>query len=274
MRIGIDMGHSLSGTGTGAIGIKSEVEMNRLVGKRLIIMLQEKGHTVVNCTVDYADSTNSQLAGIVNKANATTLDVFCSLHLNSFNGQAHGVETYIYSGVWAGKEANRQIAQKVQNQLVSKVGWYNRGVKEADYYVLKGTVAPAILVEMGFCDSKVDMDKWNTETIAKAIFEGLTGSAYDGTSQPSQPSSCDAEIKRYSENGKFTTTVDSIYFRDKPCTCHGEIQDSYYKNESVYYDLVVITNSYVWISWVGVNGARRYIPITDRKTNEKWGYCV
>ena len=85
---------------------------------------------------------------------------------------------------------------------------------------------------------------------------------------------CDRKIKRYAESGKFTTLVDSIYFRDKPCTCHGVIQGSYYKNESVIYDLVVITEKYVWISWIGSGGARRYMPTTDRKTNEKWGVCV
>lgn len=325
MRIGIDMGHSLSGAGTGAVGIYKEVEKNREVGNRLMTMLKEKSHTVVNCSVDSASSVDSQLAGIVRKANAQALDVLVSLHLNSFNGNAYGVETYIYSGSWNGKEANRNIAKKVQDKLVAQVGWYNRGVKEANFYVLRETVAPAILVELGFCDNKGDMDKWNTETIAKALFEGITGVAYvpnkpatgelyrvrktwaDASSQKgafssldnaiaeckkhsgysvfnsagvkvypvSTPTpSCDKEIRRYSETGKFTTLVDAIYFRDKPCTCHGKIQERYFKNESVYYDLVVITEKYVWISWIGSSGARRYMPITDRKTNEKWGVCV
>lgn len=84
MRIGVDMGHSLSGAGSGAVGIKKETDMNRLAGKRLITMLQEKGHTVVNCTVDSASSVDDQLVGIVQKANAQALDIFVSLHLNSF----------------------------------------------------------------------------------------------------------------------------------------------------------------------------------------------
>lgn len=178
MKIGIDMGHTLSGVGTGA-GSKyaSETDKNRLAGKRLIEMLKEKGHTVVNCTVDIS---KNDLYDRVQKANAQTLDLFVSLHLNAFKEttSAMGVETYIYNGSYSEKEKNRAIAKRVNDKLVSAIGWKNRGVKEANYYVLKNTKAPAILVELGFCDSKVDMDLWNTEKIAKALFESITNTTY------------------------------------------------------------------------------------------------
>lgn len=185
MIIGIDMGHSLSGAGTGAVGIVKEVDKNREVGKRLIAMLQEKGHTVVNCTVDSAGSTSVQLQGITNKANAQKLDVFVSLHLNSFNGSAYGVETYTYTNTGSSTVA---IAQRIQNKLVSQIGWYNRGVKKANYHVLRETIAPAILVELGFCDSSRDMGLWNTEKIAKALFEGITNTTYTTPTPAPTPS--------------------------------------------------------------------------------------
>lgn len=175
MKIGIDMGHTLSGTGTGANGIVSETTKNREVGNRVIALLKEKGHTVINCTVDKSEN---DLYDRRIKANAQTLDLFVSLHLNAFNGSAHGVETYIYSGSWAEKEANRTIAKRMQDKLVSRVGWYNRGVKEDNFYVLRETIAPAVLIELGFCDSSKDMNLWNTEKIAVALFEGITGTSY------------------------------------------------------------------------------------------------
>lgn len=360
-RIGIDMGHSLSGAGTGAVGVKKEVDMNRLAGKRLISMLQEKGYFVVDCTVDVANTVDEQLIGIVNKANSQQLDIFVSLHLNCFDNEtANGVETYVYTG------ANQSIAKRTNDELARTLGWYNRGVKEATYCVLRRTSAPAILIELGFCSNRSDMDKWVTETVARAIFKGITGVDYSGTT-PTLPStstssdfkigdygknvvtdsdlnvrsgrgtehgiigtlkkgsivtvnyilpdnrdgkgddalwgsidfegktgyihlgyttptsevvatqpvvSCDKEIKRYTEKGKCTITASAIIFRDKPCTCHGAKQGTYSKNESVYYDLVVITDAYVWISWIGATGTRRYMPIKDKKTNERWGNCV
>ena len=85
-----------------------------------------------------------------------------------------GVETYHYASSSKGK----QYATAIQDNLVKTVGWKNRGVKTGNFYVLKNTKAPAVLIELGFCDSKADMDLWNTETICKAIFKAITGSEY------------------------------------------------------------------------------------------------
>ena len=193
MRIGLDMGHSLSGAGTGAVGVKKEVDMNRLAGKRLIQMLQEKGHTVVNCTVDSASTSNAQLSGIVAKEKAQPLDYFVSLHLNASTGSAHGVETYIYNGFWKGKEEVRSFAKRINDELANKIGWYNRGVKEANYKVLRETNSKAVLVELGFCDNAGDMNKWDTEKIAKALFKGITGTDYVApASTPAAPTGFNA----------------------------------------------------------------------------------
>ncbi|MEG0296856.1 MAG: N-acetylmuramoyl-L-alanine amidase [Clostridium sp.] len=174
MKIGIDMGHSLSGFGTGASGKVKEVDYNRRLGNRLIEMLRAKGHTVVNCTVDSASSSNNQLSGIVQKANAQHIDLFVSIHLNAFNGQAYGTETYTYS-----TSSAKEKARIINDKVAASCGFTNRGLKTADYYVLRNTVAPACLVEVCFCDNQGDVDKWNTEKIAMAMFEGITGEKFE-----------------------------------------------------------------------------------------------
>ena len=177
MIIGLDMGHTLSGAGTGARGYVAETVKNREVGNRLMAMLKEKGHTVINCTVD---KSSNDLYDRVRKANAQKLDLFISLHLNAFKSTTSemGVETHIYNGNYSGKEANRKYAQAIQTALVQDVKWIDRKVKESNFYVVRETVAPAVLVELGFCDSQGDMNKWNTEKIAAALFRGITGTAY------------------------------------------------------------------------------------------------
>lgn len=177
MIIGLDMGHTLSGAGTGAKGYVAETVKNREVGNRLMAMLKEKGHTVINCTVD---KSSNDLYDRVRKANAQKLDLFVSLHLNAFKSTTSemGVETHIYNGNYSGKEANRKYAQAIQTALVQDVKWIDRKVKESNFYVVRETVAPAVLVELGFCDSQGDMNKWNTEKIAAALFRGITGTAY------------------------------------------------------------------------------------------------
>ena len=183
MIIGLDMGHTLSGAGTGARGYVEETVKNREAGNRLMAMLREKGHTVINCTID---KSSNDLYDRVRKANAQKLDLFVSLHLNAFKSTTSemGVETHIYNGNYSGKEANRRYAQAVQTALVQEVKWIDRKVKESNFYVLRETVAPAMLVELGFCDSQGDMNKWNTEKIAAALFRGITGTAYVASSAP------------------------------------------------------------------------------------------
>lgn len=172
MICGINDGHCLTGKGTGAVSVVKETDMNRKIGKRLREMLKEEGHGVIDCTVD---NSNNDLADIVAKANKQHLDLFISLHLNCFSDvSAIGVETFSYAKTGNG----HTYATKIQQELVNSIGWKNRGKKEADFYVLKNTNASAVLIELGFCSNKGDMDKWDTEKIAKAIFKAITGNEY------------------------------------------------------------------------------------------------
>lgn len=184
MIIGLDAGHSLSGAGSSAIGIVKESDMNRKVLKRLTEMLKEKGHTVINCTCDYSPDGTSlgQRMAIVNKANSYNLDLFVSLHLNASNGQGHGVETYTCRGA---NSITKQYARDINNELVKHIGWRDRGIKEENWTVCVKTKARALLVELGFCDNKGDMDKWNTENICKALFKGITKQHYVSSTQSS-----------------------------------------------------------------------------------------
>ena len=201
MIIGIDMGHTLTGKGTGAVGVVKETDKNREAGKRLISMLTAKGHTVVNCTVD---KSSNDLSDRVKLANKQPLDLFVSLHLNAGGGQ--GVETYVYST----SSKAYSYAKSIQEELVKNVEWRNRGVKTASFYVIKNTNAPALLVELGFCDSQVDMNKWNTEKIALSLFKGITGVNYS-----------EEEVKQVTQQPPVVNTptptpdVDPVYEKAK-----------------------------------------------------------
>lgn len=183
MKIGIDGGHSLIGAvGARGSGLKEEVQA-RLVVKELTAMLVKKGHRVINCSCDNAATANAQLGAIVAKANRSDLDLFISIHLNAFaDSNANGVETYSLSK----KGTGHNVACKIQTCLTEQIGWYNRGKKEANFYVLKNTTAPAVLVECGFITNKNDMNKFDPIKIARAIYKGITGEAY---SEP-KPESC------------------------------------------------------------------------------------
>lgn len=179
MKYGIDMGHTINGVDYGAVGIKAESILTREVGTRVISKLQSLGHTVVNCTVDRANSLGEALGGRTTIANNNNVDLFVSIHFNCFNGSAHGTEIWTYGG----KELAE--ARNVLNNIVA-LGYTNRGIKDGSkLYVLRNTKAKALLIECCFCDNKDDMNKYNAENMANAIVKGLAGETVN--IQPSTP---------------------------------------------------------------------------------------
>ena len=178
MIIGVNCGHTVSGQpGCGAVGYIDESVETRRVGKALMELLRRAGHTVVDCTNDYAKSTNANLAEIVRIANAQPLDLFVSIHFNS--GGGHGTEVYTYNGRHFDAAENTLSA-------VTALGFTNRGIKKdtdrfkSGMYVIRHTSATAMLVEVCFVDSKADTDHYKEigpDVVAQAICRGITGTA-------------------------------------------------------------------------------------------------
>ena len=167
MKIGVNDGHTLSGAGTGAVGVIKEGEHTRLVGEEVRRLLKEKGIAVFNCTVDYAETTNESLSLVVQQANREDLEWFISIHFNAGGGQ--GVEVYTYEG------RQYQDAIDVCNNIAA-LGFNNRGVKVGTgLYVIRRTKAKTMLIEVCFVDTE-DANKYlkvGHKAIAKAIVDAL-----------------------------------------------------------------------------------------------------
>lgn len=175
MKIAIDMGHCLKGYDTSADGRSAggflESDYDRLLGKEIIKLLEQEGHTVVNVTVDdgtvYSNMYGS-LAARTSKANANNVDLYFAIHFNAGGGK--GTEIYYAAG-----DTTEPLCQRVQNKMVA-LGFTNRGVKNENFYVLVNAKMPAALIETCFCDSASDKalyDKLGHATVAKAIVEGI-----------------------------------------------------------------------------------------------------
>lgn len=177
MKIGIDMGHTLSGEGTGSQGCGyKEQNLTRELGKIVIEMLKKEGHIVYDCTVDKSSNNAQQLIDRVNKANKQPLDLFVSIHFNACvndvkgDGRTTGTEVLLHSMSSKAKPYAERIVKKIAN-----VGLKNRGVKTHNAYVLKHTKAPALLIETCFIDDRDDMNVYlkSPRKVAKAIVEGI-----------------------------------------------------------------------------------------------------
>ena len=82
-----------------------------------------------------------------------------------------GVETFYRSS------SSRNLATYIQNHLIKQIGCTNRGVKTANFSVLRKTRHPAVLVEGGFVSNKGErssmLDPRYRQVVADSIARGI-----------------------------------------------------------------------------------------------------
>lgn len=171
MKIFLNPGHSPDGNpDPGCVNESSgncEYEVARKVSKRVKKYLEDVGYEV---KIVQSDS----LKEICDESNDWGAALFVSIHCNASAGHnARGSETWY----WYGSNTGRILATCIQSELVSSVrGLWNRGVKDGNFYVLRNTDAPAVLVEMAFLDN--DEDEYLLVTMedrfARGIARGIT----------------------------------------------------------------------------------------------------
>ena len=156
----IDPGHG--GPDSGAVGPAyktREADVNLAVGLNVVSLLQEAGAKVlltrskdVSPAGRNYDANNivTDLQPRVAMANQADADIFVSIHSNQFsNPQANGTETY-YSSHNPRADLGAALARSLQDNVVQQGGLQSRGVKQANFWVIKYTKMPAVLVELGF----------------------------------------------------------------------------------------------------------------------------
>lgn len=177
MKIAIDAGHGYDTPGKRTVDGMKEYEFNRAVANEMKkLLMKYEGVTVL---FTHSDQRDVALDERTTKANQKKVDVFISIHANAHgNGKqwtsAEGIETYVYT---TKPKAATRLAQMVQNGLISSTKRKNRGVKTANFHVLKATSMTAILCECGFMTNKEEAALLQTSsfrlTCAKAIVDAI-----------------------------------------------------------------------------------------------------
>ena len=179
-KMNFSAGHNPDGKiASGAIGIIKESTEARNVVSHMVKFAKAEGKTVYDCTCNNGTGQKDVLKKICAKCNQHKVDLDISIHFNSFNGSAKGVEV-----IYVNKKV-ASVAASVAKSVSSKLGIVNRGIKYRDnLYFLNNTKSPAILIECCFVDNKEDVSKYNAEKMAKAIIEGILGKTIGTVSTP------------------------------------------------------------------------------------------
>ena len=186
----LDPGHGGRDPGAVYNGLR-EKDLNMSIYRKLRSELEKLGYTVLTSRdsdvyVDYV----TERSEMVNKTDA---DVFISIHFNATGvpgANRSGVETYIYEPDDDIKprinkvahdnpvrlSESKRLADNIHNSVVSVAGANDRGVHGSNYAVLRETVKPAVLIELGYMDSpeykKISDDKYQNKLV-EGLVTGL-----------------------------------------------------------------------------------------------------
>ena len=173
MIIVLDAGHGYNTLGKRSPDGLKEYEINRSIASYIRTYL--KSYPTAKIVYTHSDQEDVSLTTRTNKANAVQADCFISIHCNAAGSgtewnQAAGIETYIYNNKQLKAKA---LGEKVQKNLVIATGLRNRGVKTADFHVLRETKMTAILVECGFITNITEVQLLKSDTYRKACGEAI-----------------------------------------------------------------------------------------------------
>lgn len=214
-RIVIDAGHGGKDPGTKGRRGTLEKDVNLAVALDLTRLLREED--VFEVLLTRSDDTFVPLGDRSRLANEFDADLFVSIHCNSSpNSREQGFEIYFLSEKASDPEAARlaeiensvlamedpqdgeeaapilmalvkteninaasELAALISKSLGRRVDLEARGVKQADFYVLRGTNAPAVLAELAFLSNRKEEAKLQSKRIRRRLTEGVYAGVLD-----------------------------------------------------------------------------------------------
>jgi N-acetylmuramoyl-L-alanine amidase len=174
----IDAGHG--GADPGKVSGKTEEKIINLeIAKMLQGYLEQADATVFMTRVDDSDLAQTKKSDMYSRkltANTSKADVFVSIHQNSYpDSNVQGAQVFYFNR----SDNSRRLAECIQKEIKSFVNYRNRyeAKENSNYYVLKQTTMPAVIVECGFLSSPNEKYKLVNpdyqDRLAWAIYMGI-----------------------------------------------------------------------------------------------------
>lgn len=97
-------------------------------------------------------------------------------HLSMKRG-ASGVEKIVSDMLYVHKQAKAEtLAKQLAKKTAKRIKTKNRGKKESQFYVVKNTLIPAILIEVGFLSNPKESKLLQTSTYRQRVARGIAES--------------------------------------------------------------------------------------------------
>ena len=175
----IDPGHGGWDPGKTGVYGDDEKDINLVIAHNLKFLLEMGGaQAVMTRYEDIATDKNktADLKKRITLSDNVDADIMISIHQNSFTSpMAKGAQVFYYRKSAEGK----RLAELIQNAITEKADKENtRTAKENEnYYLLKNTSVPAVIVECGFLSNRAEEEKLNSneyqQMMAWSIYSGV-----------------------------------------------------------------------------------------------------
>lgn len=169
-KVVIDPGHGGADVGALSVSGRYEKDFNLTMALKIKSLFEKETAIMVYLTRN--DNTTVLLNDRIGMANDLTADLYLSIHANiDTTSNAKGTETFYY------RDDSKPFAQMIQKHVQKATGFRNRYTNIYDFRVLKNTLMPAALVEVGFLsneeeDKELFIEK-NQDKIAAALVKGI-----------------------------------------------------------------------------------------------------
>ncbi|WP_417359682.1 N-acetylmuramoyl-L-alanine amidase family protein [Galbibacter sp.] len=178
-RIVLDPGHG--GKDFGAIAINGLKEKDLVLDVALeIIKLNAQSETPLDIYLTRYNDTLISLSDRTKLARALKADLFISLHCNdALNSNARGIEVYTSRSVFGFSDSSVWFAYRLQKNIKRQLGFESRGVKFADFQVIREVngLCPVVLLELGFLSNADErsylVEKQHMERIASVLLSSI-----------------------------------------------------------------------------------------------------
>ncbi|NQV52828.1 MAG: N-acetylmuramoyl-L-alanine amidase [Flavobacteriales bacterium] len=170
LKVIIDAGHGGKDPGNQAENA-TEKDITMAISKVLALLLRSQGYEVVETRNgdDFVPLTDR-----VGMSHSNSDELLISLHLNaSENDNARGVEMFIPTEAHPYHDLSKHFGNEV-GRVLNEEAVLNRGMKTAEFYVLKQSTCPSILVELGFMSSPLELKRLTSEAYQLALAEYLS----------------------------------------------------------------------------------------------------
>ena len=185
-RIVIDPGHGGKDAGAIAPEKRCEKDLVLAVAEEMVKLNRTLFDNELELYLTRYKDTLISLKDRANLARELNADVFISLHCNhAQHTNAKGVEVYVAKNQGKFLTESVFLAYQLQKQFQKKLGFKSRGVKFANFQVLRETAdsMPSVLIELGFLSNKDERDYYqkpeNIRALALVLLNGLVGNIED-----------------------------------------------------------------------------------------------